>query len=226
MPDTTTQPTHTATSPDAPATYRGRHRKEQLLRVACEHFLQHGYDGTSLDAVVAEAGGSKATVYQHFGNKEALFSAAIEALCAQFLQQLRSIDVLSSATLEQGLRTILEELVHVVAAPRHVAFYRLVVSGSARFPQAGRTWYEHGPMVWFDVFMKLFAQQQQLGHVAADAPKAAVATVLFDAVLSNLTTRVVILGLPADADFAASFIDELIPMALARLSPPSPSRRR
>lgn len=203
-----------------PATERGRQRQQQLLRVACEHFLQHGYAATSLDAVVNEAGGSKAAVYHHFGGKQALFSAVIEHLCTEFLAQLRAIDV-TGATLADGLRTILHELVHVVANDRHVAFYRLVVVGSSRSPDAGRTWYEHGPMVWFDVFMRLFEHHQQLGSVRADAPKAEIAGILFDSVLSFLTTQFVILGRPIDQHAGDGMIEELICMAQARLASPS-----
>ncbi|CAM3930754.1 TetR family transcriptional regulator [Kerstersia gyiorum] len=201
-----------------PATERGRQRQQQLLHVACEHFLKHGYAATSLDAIVTEAGGSKAAVYHHFGGKQALFAAVIEQLCAEFLAQLRAIDV-SGVTLADGLRTILQELVNVVANARHVAFYRLVIAGSKRFPEAGQTWYEHGPMVWFDVFMRLFDIQERKGQIRADAPKAVVAGILFDAVLSFLTTQFVILGRPIDKRLAEPVIEALITMAQSRLAP-------
>lgn len=201
-----------------PATERGRQRQQQLLQVACEHFLKHGYAAASLDAIVQQAGGSKASVYHHFGGKQALFSAVIEQLCTEFLAQLRAIDV-SGVSLEDGLRTILQELVNVVANARHVAFYRLVIAGSTRFPEAGRTWYEHGPMVWFDVFMRLFDIHESRGQIRAGAPKAVVAGILFDAVLSFLTTQFVILGKPIDKRLAEPVIEELIAMARIRLAP-------
>ena len=65
--------------------------------------------------------------------------------------------------------------------------------------------------------MQLFDEQQRKGQIAGDAPKAALAAVLFDALLSNLTTQVVILGLPADKDFASPIVEELVVMACARL---------
>ena len=63
--------------------------------------------------------------------------------------------------------------------------------------------------------MQLFDEQQRKGQIAGDAPKAALAAVLFDALLSNLTTQVVILGLPADKDFASPIVEELVVMALS-----------
>ena len=212
-------PTPVSSSPEPrrqPSTQRGRDRRAQQLRVACEQFLLGGYDSVSLDAIVAQAGGSKAAIYNHFGNKDALFFDVIAFLCEEFLAKLRAIDI-GSPSLEAGLRSILQELVDVITAPRHVAFYRLVVAGSARFPQAGRTWYENGPVVCQGVIMQLFDEQQRKGQIAGDAPKAALAAVLFDALLSNLTTQVVILGLPADKDFASPIVEELVVMACARL---------
>ena len=42
-------------------------------------FTQHGFDGVSMDQIAAEAGVSKLTVYSHFGDKDALFVAAVRA---------------------------------------------------------------------------------------------------------------------------------------------------
>lgn len=200
-----------------PSTQRGRERRAQLLRVASEHFLRDGYAGASLDAIVAEAGGSKAAIYSHFGNKQGLFAESIQRLCEAFLAELRRIDI-RSPSLADGLRCILQALVDVISAPRHVAFYRLVISGSAICPQAGRSWYENGPVVCQGVILQLLDEQQRQGQIAADAPKTTIAAVLFDALLSNLTSQVVILGLPADKDFASPIIEELIEMTCARLA--------
>lgn len=204
--------------PSAPVlTKRGQQRQEVLLAVAAEHFLSHGYQGTSLDAIVAQAGGSKGAIYRHFEGKEGLFSAVVERLCYEFLTDLRAIDV-QQATLAEGLRRVLLELVHVLAAPRHAAFYRLIIAGSEQFPEAGKTWYEHGPAVWFDVLTRLFTAQREQGLIQAEAPDELIAHILFDAVLSHLTNRRVILGQEVDQAFAAPLIEELIAMTEARFA--------
>lgn len=73
---------------------RGRHapppevrlplQRERLLQAAASEFAQHGYAGTSSDSISRRAGMSKATFYEHFGNKEgcilALFTRATEVI--------------------------------------------------------------------------------------------------------------------------------------------------
>ncbi|THU02526.1 TetR/AcrR family transcriptional regulator [Lampropedia puyangensis] len=198
-------------------TRRGQQRQEVLLAVAAEHFLSHGYQGSSLDAIIAQAGGSKGAIYRHFNGKEGLFSAVVEQLCYEFLTDLRAIDVRECA-LPDGLRMVLLELVHVLAQPRHAAFYRLIVAGSAQFPDAGKTWYEHGPARWFDVLMQLFNHQREQGIVTSDIPIEHIARILFDAVLSNLTTQFVILGKPIEVEETTPLIEELISMTQARFA--------
>ena len=41
-----------------------------ILEAAKRLFMQNGYDGSSMDAIAAEAGVSKLTVYSHFTDKE------------------------------------------------------------------------------------------------------------------------------------------------------------
>ena len=45
----------------ASPTTRSEERRRKLLVAAADLFLASGYDGVSMDAIVAEAGGSKAT---------------------------------------------------------------------------------------------------------------------------------------------------------------------
>ncbi len=184
-------------------------RKARLLQVACEHFLAHGYNGTSLDAIVAESGGSKSTLYRHFQNKEGLFLAVVTHLCAEFLAKLQAIDV-TSTSLEHGLHAILMELANVITSPRHVSFYRMVIAGSAQFPQAGRAWYENGPQVCQNAILRLLNELQKQGKISQSFNKEIIASILFDSLLSNLTTQVVVLGIVANTSIVNSMVSELI----------------
>ena len=44
----------------------------KVLKAALELMAEHGIDGTSMDAVARESGVSKATIYKHWADKEAL----------------------------------------------------------------------------------------------------------------------------------------------------------
>lgn len=50
---------------------------QRIREVAVEHFAQHGYGGSSLNAIAEVAGMRKASLYSHFAGKDALFLAAL-----------------------------------------------------------------------------------------------------------------------------------------------------
>ena len=57
---------------------RGRATRAHLIEVATRLFAERGYDGTSIEAVLAESGVSRGSLYHHFPGKEALFWAVLE----------------------------------------------------------------------------------------------------------------------------------------------------
>jgi AcrR family transcriptional regulator len=59
--------------------------REAVLAAALRCFARDGYRRTALDRVAAEAGISRAALYLHFANKEALFRALVGDLHAQTL---------------------------------------------------------------------------------------------------------------------------------------------
>jgi AcrR family transcriptional regulator len=59
---------------------QGRATRGQLIEVATGLFADHGYEGTSIEAVLAAAGVSRGALYHHFASKEALFRAVLEAV--------------------------------------------------------------------------------------------------------------------------------------------------
>jgi AcrR family transcriptional regulator len=64
---------------------RGRPRafdKEEVLDVAMQLFWNHGFDGTSMNDLIEAMGINRRSVYATFGNKEALFTAALERYLA------------------------------------------------------------------------------------------------------------------------------------------------
>ena len=71
---------------------RGRPANEALgqtiLDAASELFVELGFQATTFDKVAQRAKISKLSIYRHFENKEALFSAAMAAGCHEFAQAL------------------------------------------------------------------------------------------------------------------------------------------
>ncbi len=57
---------------------RGEVTRSRLVAVATRIFAERGYEDTSIEAVLHEAGVSRGSLYHHFGGKEALFEAVAE----------------------------------------------------------------------------------------------------------------------------------------------------
>ena len=62
---------------------RGQATRAHLVDVATRLFAERGYDATSIEAVLAESGVSRGSLYHHFPGKEALFLAVMEAVGAR-----------------------------------------------------------------------------------------------------------------------------------------------
>src|SRR5260370_4385768 len=76
---------------------RGRPRafdEEEVLDVAMRLFWEHGFDGTSMSELTEAMGINRRSVYAAFGNKEALFTAALERYLAgpgAFVEKARAL---------------------------------------------------------------------------------------------------------------------------------------
>jgi AcrR family transcriptional regulator len=70
---------------------QGRATRGQLIEVATGLFAEHGYEGTSIEAVLSAAGVSRGALYHHFGGKEALFRAVLEALTERITVQMTEV---------------------------------------------------------------------------------------------------------------------------------------
>jgi AcrR family transcriptional regulator len=62
---------------------RGQATRAHLVEVATRLFAAHGYDGTSIEAVLVGSGVSRGSLYHHFPGKDALFWAVMEEVGAR-----------------------------------------------------------------------------------------------------------------------------------------------
>lgn len=68
---------------------KGERRKKELLKIAYRMFIEKGYDNTSIDEIIAEAGIAKGTYYYHFPSKEATLEAVIDMMLNEELERAR-----------------------------------------------------------------------------------------------------------------------------------------
>ena len=67
---------------------QGQATRRGLIAIATRLFVAHGYQGTSIEAVLREADISRGALYHHFDGKEALFEAVLDQVEAYIAEKL------------------------------------------------------------------------------------------------------------------------------------------
>ncbi|MFZ4155591.1 TetR/AcrR family transcriptional regulator [Streptomyces pseudogriseolus] len=131
-----------------PSGARAALKRQAIVRAARELFLREGF-GVGMDAIATAADVSKVTVYNHFGSKEALFTAVITGALDESLAG-EPTTALAELPEADDLRTaLLDAARHWVRSVRSnddvTALRNLVAAEAHRFPELGRGWQLHGP---------------------------------------------------------------------------------
>src|SRR5580693_4845961 len=100
--------------------------EERILDAAGRVFLEHGFQGASVDEIAEVASAGKPTIYARFSGKQALFSAVIERL----VRRNTSLDALSCAggSIEQRLDALAAVLLTRVLSPETIGLIRVAVA--------------------------------------------------------------------------------------------------
>ncbi|MET0474268.1 MAG: TetR/AcrR family transcriptional regulator [Mycobacterium sp.] len=114
------------------------------MAVAAQVFLAHGYEQSSMDEIALEAGVARRTLYNQFVSKKALFDATMARMW-----DATPLDEVIEATAqvrppEDVLFSIGRTIANFWAPPEAVAFMRLVIWESARFPELGESFMQSG----------------------------------------------------------------------------------
>ncbi|HEX5960014.1 MAG TPA: TetR/AcrR family transcriptional regulator [Rhodanobacteraceae bacterium] len=120
-------------------------KRAAILEAAKRLFPQNGFEGTSMDAVAAEAGVSKLTVYSHFGGKEALFIETIRCKCDGLLpRMLFNVDV--DAPVRGQLLAVARAFFGLMMSEGALGMHRTLVASSQQSPKLARLFWDAGPM--------------------------------------------------------------------------------
>jgi TetR/AcrR family transcriptional repressor of mexJK operon len=163
----------TATKTASPGRPKDLGKRAAILEAAKRLFSDEGFNGASMDQIAAEAGVSKLTVYSHFGDKEALFSAAVRAKCEEILP-----DDLFAQELKGPLRTQLMAIASaffaLISSDEAISTQRMMMAlGQADDPLRKLFW-EAGPQRTHDAFAAFLQSRVEAGELeVADVPRAA-----------------------------------------------------
>lgn len=139
-------------------------RERQILDAALTVFAAQGYSGTTMDAVAAEAGVTKPTLYSYFPSKESLFQAMMLG------QRDVMLDVFAhpSPNMVADLWSFAWAYADTVMRPDMLSLARLIIGEVSRFPEIGRAYQASGPDHLLRGIMRYLEDQRDAGRLTFD----------------------------------------------------------
>ena len=193
-------------------------RRTAFIEAAAALFSEHGYGATSLSDVVKRSGGSLATLYDLFGNKQGLFRALIEDRCRKGFEALYHAEIDDRPTREAltQIGTGFFRLIHSDAA---IAMYRMIIAEHSQVPELPVLFYESGPSASQTRMAQWFAEQDQRGHLRVPDPIRA--SIDFCGLLCAQSQMRLLIGLPMPLpdEEVASRVDHVVSLILRAYAP-------
>lgn len=167
---------------------RGEVRVERILKAATEVFIDKGYQQARLSEIVARAGGSLATLYRVFGDKEGLAHAIIQRRLEDLSKRLRDLH-LTGLPADQALRQAAERIAEYMTTPESVVVHRIVIGEGQSFPTLRDWFFDHAVASLRDSLSDYFRQESDAGRLRIADPDMA-ASQFFMMLLGDLVLRV------------------------------------
>lgn len=144
-------------------------RREAIIEAARELFCEHGMAGTTLEMIIDEAGGSRRTIYELFGNKDGVFEAVIRDCTSRVTSMMAQLK-LSSLPLEEALLEFGNNMMNFLTSHDTIRYLRLFLSEVPRFPHLGKVFYESGLMTGRRYLTEYFEREMKAGNFPEGDP--------------------------------------------------------
>ncbi len=217
MPQTRQQATRPKASPGRP---KDLEKRQAILDAAKRLFPQFGFDGISMEAIAAEAGVSKLTVYSHYGDKDALFAATIRAKCEEMLPPTL-FQAASKGPIRRQLTSIARAFFQLVTSAEAIGMQRVMstlMDTDSRLPQM---FWEAGPQRVQDGFADFLRARVAAGQL--QIPDVARAASQFFCLLKGELHARLVCGCPGNfgEQEVAAHIQATVDLFLRAYAPPA-----
>jgi AcrR family transcriptional regulator len=184
--------------------------RDGVIRAAILRLLADvGYGALTMDAVAAEAGVGKATIYRRWRTKEDLVVDTISDLN----QELATPP--DTGSLEGDLRALTASMRAVVTGPTGAATLSLL-STMPHQPALAKA-FDDGPLtIWRTVFAEVWARAEQRGEVGPGMS----GSLLAETTTALMVQRWLLTGLPVDEAFTDEMLDTVV-FPLLRMNRPA-----
>lgn len=143
-------------------------------------FLREGYAGTTMEQIAALAGLTKRTVYNNYGDKDALFTrivADVLAFAESFARGLHEEFTvgITAVNLRERLDDLGRRLALGIVRPEVIALRRLLIREARAFPNLGAEYFDRAPGQVLDALTSGFAHLARRGLLRVADPRRAAA---------------------------------------------------
>ena len=167
---------------------RGEVRVERFIDAATAVFIENGYRHARLSDIVARAGGSLATLYRVFGDKEGLAHAIIQRRLRDLELRLQDLKM-EGLRPEQALGQAAVRIAEGLAVPESVVLHRIVIGEGQSFPALRDWFFEHAVASLRNTLRDYFAQEVAAGRLVMASPALA-STHFFTMLFGDLVIRI------------------------------------
>ncbi len=169
---------------------RGWARRQAILAAAEHLFIEKGFEKTTLADIINRSGGSRATLYEHFGDKEGLFRAMMEENSAHILDGLTAAQADDLAPPEVALTKFALHFVQALVDDRTTSIVRVLVAEGGRISDIAESFLRIGPDTTVKRLSEYLKGLADTGALHIDDPdvaaKAFLGMVTGDIVISRL----------------------------------------
>ena len=146
-------------------TSRGRPKdagkRKDIMDAARQLFLRHGFHGTSMDALAKEACVSKATLYSHFEDKDALYRALINDKMADY--KVDDFTDMLNWDVASDLQLIAKHMLDLIFDPEALDMLRMVIAEGRTGSGVAALFKEVGPQRLLSQISEYLERQKARG---------------------------------------------------------------
>ncbi|TLS75093.1 TetR/AcrR family transcriptional regulator [Mariprofundus erugo] len=111
---------------------RDSKKRQAILDVAYQLFSTQGFDATSISEITVRAGGSKATIYNHFPSKDELFVECMTSAVEEYLTGAIAQFNISGTDPGIALRRFGASIMSLCSSAEMISMRRLIISEADR----------------------------------------------------------------------------------------------
>jgi AcrR family transcriptional regulator len=105
--------------------------RQVIISAAVELLAEHGFAGTTVEAIAARSGAAKTTIYRHWPDKRAVLLAAMETMVPSAVAP-------DSGSLRGDLTAFADHLARIVSTPPTSALVPALIDTAERDPELAR----------------------------------------------------------------------------------------